>query len=75
MNDGKKIRFGNQEYQHYRDSVPPLLGGGKWSYLDHNDKVRRRNYRSRHAGVLLKSGIPAYKVKYTPAWFSYYYLW
>lgn len=71
----KIVHFGHRDYEHYRDSVPKSLGGKLWSHKDHNDKERRDNYRSRHRGMLNKDGKPAYKVKYTPAWFSYYYLW
>jgi hypothetical protein len=75
LKNGKRVNFGHREYQHYRDSVPKSLGGGKWSHKDHNDPKRRANYRARHSGVLTASGKPAYKVKYSPSWFSYYYLW
>lgn len=73
--DGKKVNFGHRDYQHYRDSVPRRLGGGLWTHKNHNDQNRRKNYRARHSGVLLKDGTPAYKKRYTPAWFSYYFLW
>lgn len=68
---GKFVHFGDRRYQHYKDQTPLRL----YKHLDHNDKRRRKNYRTRHRGVLLKNGTPAYKKKYTPAWFSYYYLW
>lgn len=64
----KVIHFGALGYQHYHDRI------GLFSELDHNDSKRRANYRARHSGVMSKYG-PAYKVKYSPAWFSFYYLW
>ena len=73
--NGKRVHFGHKDYQHYKDSVPKNLGGGLWSKLDHNDKKRRDNYRKRHGGVLTKDGSKAYLKKYSPSWFSYYYLW
>jgi hypothetical protein len=75
MKDGKKVRFGHQDYEQFRDSVPVKMGGGQWSHVDHGDRKRRDNYRKRHGGVLNKEGKPAFKVKYSPSWFSYYYLW
>lgn len=75
MKDGSRVRFGDSRYQQYRDSVPRSMGGGQWSHLDHNDAARRRGYRNRHGGIKTKSGMAAYKVKYSPSWFSYYYLW
>lgn len=71
----KTVHFGHRDYEHYKDSVPKSMGGGIWSHKDHGNKERRKNYRSRHGGVLNKDGKPAYKKKFTPAWFSYHYLW
>jgi hypothetical protein len=34
--------FGDKRYQQYKDRL------GHYSYLDHKDKDRRENYRSRH---------------------------
>jgi hypothetical protein len=73
--DGKRVPFGARGYQHYKDSVPKRLGGGKWSSKDHLDKDRRKNYRSRHAGMRNKDGRRSIDVKYSPAWFSYHFLW
>lgn len=73
--DGRKVNFGHRDYEHYRDSVPIRQGGGLWSHLDHGDKRRRDSYRSRHQGVRTGSGERAYLQRYSPAWFSYHYLW
>lgn len=75
MKDGKRVSFGHRDYQQYKDSVPVSMGGGIWTAKNHLDLKRRSNYRQRHAKVLTKSGSPAYKVKYSPSWFSYHYLW
>ena len=74
MDKGKKIKtvqFGDRRYQQYHDSTPLKL----YSHLDHWDNARRSRYRKRHQNILLKDGTPAYKKKYTPAYFSYKYLW
>ena len=73
--DGKKVSFGHRDYQHYKDSVPKRLGGGKWSHKDHGDPERRKNYRKRHGGMVCKDGKKCISKKYSPAWFSYYFLW
>jgi len=49
------------------------LKGGK-TYLDHQDKVKRMNYRKRHLAnplekKLIENGTPS------PALYSYYLLW
>ena len=71
----KRVNFGHSDYQHFKDSVPKSKGGGLWSHKDHKDKKRRDNYRKRHAGVNTASGERAIDKKYSPSWFSYYYLW
>ena len=73
--DGKKVHFGHRDYQHYHDSIPKSLGGGIWSHKDHNDSQRRKNYRKRHAGMRCKDGTQCINKRYSPAWFSYYFLW
>lgn len=73
--DGRRVRFGHRDYQHFRDSVPKRAGGGKWAHKDHGDKRRRKNYRARHAALRCKDGTPCISRRYSPAWFSYYFLW
>jgi hypothetical protein len=49
--DGKKVNFGDQRYEHFKDRVPKRLGGKLWSHLDHKDP-------DRHDILLgLKSGV------------------
>ena len=73
--DGSRVSFGHRDYQHYHDAVPVKLGGGKWLRKDHWDSNRRKNYRSRHAGLVCKDGKRCIDKKYSPAWFSYHFLW
>lgn len=65
------VNFGNKNYGQYKDRVPL----GLYSKMDHLDKTRRANYRKRHGAILTSTGKKAYKVKYSPAWFSWKYLW
>jgi hypothetical protein len=65
----KKVNFGDKRYEHYHDKI------GLYSHLDHNDKKRRASYRKRHSAILTKDGKKAISIKYSPAWFSYKYLW
>jgi len=73
--NGKKIHFGDRRYEHYKDSVPKNLGGKIWSHKDHLDPIRRKNYRTRHGSLKCKNGKKCISIKYSPAWFSYYFLW
>lgn len=59
---GKKlIHFGDKRYEQYFDKI------GHYSHLNHNDKKRRKNYRSRHAGED--------KDKNKPGWWAWHKLW
>jgi len=71
--NGKKVNFGDRNYEQYEDSVPIALGGGLWSHKDHKDPIRRKNYRTRHGGMRCKNGDQCIAREYTPAWFSYYF--
>ena len=75
MKDGKRVHFGDRRYQHYKDQVPVNMGGGQWTKSNHLDKKRRKNYRTRHGALLCKDGTNCITHKYSPAWFSYYFLW
>ena len=59
-----KIHFGSSAHEHFKDST----GLGAWSKKDHMDPERRRRYRARHAVYLNKD-------EYSPAYFSWQYLW
>ncbi len=58
--DGKKVHWGDPNMK---------------DYTQHHSKIRRKNYRTRHAGVLLKDGTRAIDKKWSPAWLSYYVTW
>ena len=71
LSNDKKVNFGNVNYQHYKDKTPLKL----YSNLNHYDKLRRRNYKRRHEGIITKDNKKAIDIIYSPAWFSYNYLW
>jgi hypothetical protein len=61
----KTVQFGAKGYAQYRDATPLKL----YTRLDHGDSARRAQYRARH-------GAQGYhKTPFTPAWFSWHYLW
>ena len=69
------VRFGSKDYEQYKDSVPPSMGGGEWSFMDHGDEGRRERYRKRASGQRCKNGRRCIDNVYSPAWFSYHFLW
>lgn len=61
----KTVTFGDRRYEHFEDKTPLML----YSYQNHYDENRRRSYRARH-------GAQGYQnEKYSPAWFSWWFLW
>ena len=44
-------------------------------YTQHHNKERRRLFRKRMSGVLLKNGKRAIDKKWSSAWASYYVTW
>lgn len=57
----RKISFGSYNHE---------------DFIMHGDEKRRELYRKRHKKIMNKKlNKPAYLVKYSPAWASYYILW
>ena len=48
----KWIHFGDTRYEQFRDGTPLKL----YSYMDHNDDIRRLNYINRAMGIKDKDG-------------------
>lgn len=71
----RRVGFGHRDYEHYRDRVPKRLGGGKWSHKNHLDPKRRQNYRRRHGALRCRDNRRCVTIRYSPAWFSYHFLW
>jgi len=69
--DGKKktIHFGATSYGHFKDKT------GIWKSKDHNDAERRKNYRSRHGGIIKKDGTKAIKDPMGASYHAYRVLW
>lgn len=64
-NKWKTVTFGDKRYEQYYDATPLQL----YASQNHFDEKRRANYRARH-------GAQGYQnVKYSPAWFSWNFLW
>ena len=61
----KRMNFGALGYEHYKDKTPLKL----YSNLDHNDKNRRDSYQARHNTHRIDES------EYSPAYFSFKYLW
>lgn len=62
--DGKVVYFGSPAHE---------------DFTQHHDLERRKRFRARMAGIILKSGPnkgkKAIDIKFSPAWLSYYVTW
>ena len=56
----KKVNFGHKDYQDFRQ---------------HKDPERRRRYLARAKGIKNKKGQLTYKLKTSPNYWSYHFLW
>ena len=60
----KRVAFGDLQHEHFKDKAL-----GLFSHLDHNDPKRRTLYQKRHGAQGFQN------IKYSPAWFSWRFLW
>lgn len=67
--DGKKIHFGNPNYQHFKDKT------GIWKSLDHGDPKRRKNYLARSKGIKNKEGKLTKDIETSPNYHAIRILW
>jgi len=75
-NKVRKIHFGDNRYQQYKDRTPNKL----YAHKDHGTRKRMRNYFSRHSGTSSRGDAIAKERKksdgcYTPKILSHTYLW
>jgi len=69
--NGKTINFGSKINSQYSDST----GLGLYSHLNNNDPVKRKAFRARMSKIKNKQGEYVYKLKSSPAYWAYNYLW
>jgi hypothetical protein len=67
--DGKKVHFGNPQYQHFKDKT------GIWKSLDHGDPKRRKNYLARSSGIKNKQGQLTKDIPSSPNYHAIRILW
>ena len=67
--NGRTIHFGATGYEHYKDKT------GIWKSKDHGDPERRKKYRARHSGIILKNGKKAINDPTKAAYHAYRVLW
>ena len=68
---GKWIHFGDRNMQQYKDLTPLRL----YSYLDHNDPVRRERYLKRAKGIRDAEGNLTYSNPNSANFYSVHFLW
>lgn len=66
------VPFGDSDYEQYYDRL------GEYSEMNHFDEKRRLKYQKRHSKIMMNvdgKSKKAYKIPFTPAFFSWYILW
>lgn len=66
--NGKVVHFGSSYNGQYHDKI------GMFSHLDHNNSTKRRMFKARMSKIMTNCK-PTYKIKYSPLWFSWHFLW
>lgn len=66
---GPWVHFGAKGMAQYHDRI------GEYAHFDHWDTARRKRYRDRHRAIRNANGQLVYRLRGTPAYYSYYYLW
>ena len=57
---GKKINFGSKTGS---------------AFIDHHDKLIKKNWRARHSKIIRDDGVPFYKIKTSPEFWAWKILW
>ena len=55
-------------------SIVHFGADGSQTFIEGASKEKRDSYRARHAKVMI-AGMPAYQLRYTPAFLSWHLLW
>ncbi len=86
MNDlyDKAISLGAEDFRHsnvkrfyvvYRDRIIHFGSKHGKTFIDHQDKDKRRAWIARHSKILNKEGKPVIRIKSSPSYWSYHVLW
>ena len=71
LSDSKDKRF----YVRYNNKIIHFgLKNGE-TFIDHHDKIKRKNWRKRHSKIKNKYGQYVYLLKNSPSFWSYHLLW
>ncbi len=72
---GKSTRKGKRFYVIYKGKIIHFGSKTGSTFIDHQDELIKKNWRARHKKIISKSGIPFYKIKSSPEYWSYRILW
>lgn len=75
LNLRRSTRKHNKYMLEYEGKTIHFGARGMSDFTIHKNPERRARYRARHKKILTKSGIPAYKIRTQPAYWSWNLLW
>ena len=71
----RRVSFGDRAYEHYRDVVPALDGWSEVGHKDHLDARTTEKLSDPSRCSRVRERCTRKEVRYSPAWFSYHFLW
>jgi len=72
---GYSSRANKKYYVVYNNKIIHFGSPTGSTFLDHDDDLKRRAFRARHRVITNKNGQQVYKVKSSPAFWSWHLLW
>jgi len=72
---GKSNRKGKRFYVIYRGKIIHFGSKTGSTFIDHQDELIKKNWRARHKKIIRSDGIPFYKIRSSPEYWSWRILW
>jgi len=72
---GKSNRKDKRFYVVYNDKIIHFGSSTGSTFIDHKDEKKRQAWRARHSKIINKDGVPFYKIKSSPEFWSWNLLW
>ena len=66
---------GKRFYVIYKGKIINFGSKIGYTYIDHKNDILKTNWRARHSKIINNDGIPFYKIKTSPAYWSWNILW
>jgi hypothetical protein len=72
---GKSNRKGKRFYVIYKGKIIHFGSDVGSTFIDHQDKLIKKNWRLRHSKIIRYDGVPFYKIRSSPSYWAWKILW